>query len=142
MSSFHDALYTSLPTARAAIFSRLNPILQGHGIRFLNSARGLRRDREKKEFVPDIEQELDDLADLPEAILATAEWNCVCLDVRWLQWEFELYFYDSPGQDRSTTNVFLSFPHSLYKAAVRDPNGAARWIGLLATSVWPWTAPR
>jgi hypothetical protein len=106
--------------------------LEGHGISFLNSIRGLRWDREENEFVPDPAQELEDVGDLSEALAATADWSCVCFDMRILNMWFEWYLFDSPAPAAPGTNVFLSFPHSLYKFAVGDPAIAARWIGLLA----------
>jgi hypothetical protein len=52
--------------------------------------------------------------------------------MRLLNIAFELYLYDSPSPEAGGTNVFLSFPHSLYKFSVGDPVIAARWLGLLA----------
>jgi hypothetical protein len=131
MSSFHDALYVTRPKSRQQVFAQLDPVLDRHGVRFLNTANGFWWDREENEFVPDHEQDLE-LTTLSEAVAATADWTCVHFDLRLMQWAFGLSLYDTPTPATAGTNVLLNFPDSLYKFAVQDPVCAARWLGLLA----------
>jgi hypothetical protein len=132
MADTHKAAFAGLELNRKEIYKRILPVFQKYKIWFTHSVRGLLWDNEYKEFVPNLEQELEDINKFQDAFLETYSWTCACFDLRFFQWSFELYLYNKCGSELARfEHILLSFPHSLYKMALEDVDITEQWLLLL-----------
>jgi len=127
----HQAVCVRLALSRQEIADRIMSVFHHHHVEFLHSVRGLYWDEDFQELTPNIDQELENIHQFPDAFSATREWTCVCFDFRLLQWAFELYLYKGGPPHSHMQHVALSFPHSLYKVATEDMDVATQWLMLL-----------
>jgi hypothetical protein len=131
MADTHQVVYARLALSRQEIADRIVSAFRNHHVEFLHSVRGLDWDEDFQEFTPNIDQELENIRQFPDAFSATRKWTCACFDFRFLQWAFELYLYKDGSHHSHMQNVALSFPHSLYKVATEDIDVATQWFMLL-----------
>ncbi len=133
MSSYHQAAYAAVNVPREAIPERIFPLLDTHGVQFLGEVRRFTWSERHREYVPDVDNEIDELTCLSDAWSAAAGWPSACFDVRFLQWALEMYVFEaapSPGR----VGLCFSFPNSLYKFCADDREIAARWLALLVAA--------
>ena len=128
MADTHQAAYTSVELTRAEVFDRIVSVFDAHKIDFIHSVNGLRWADSVGEFYYNLDQATENIQDFRSALDVSSQWIGACFDFRFSQWDFELYLFT----DNQRENVVLSFPHSLYKAAITNNDIASKWVGLLA----------